>query len=109
MGALHGRRLERVARLERQICGGGQQEGRRSGTLNVPGIIGFATALRICLEELPSEMLRLASLRNTLFAALSQQLANVQLCGPGLTEPSADGLPLRLPGNLNLSFGDVHG
>jgi cysteine desulfurase len=109
IGALYVRRRDPIVRLEPQISGGGQQEGRRSGTLNVPGIIGFATALRICLDELPSEMLRLAALRNTLFAALSEQLANVQLCGPGLTEASADGPPLRLPGNLNVSFGDVDG
>jgi cysteine desulfurase len=109
IGALYVRHRDPIVRLEPQISGGGQQEGRRSGTLNVPGIIGFATALRICLEELPSEMLRLAALRNTLFAALSEQLANVQLCGPGLTEASADGLPLRLTGNLNVSFGNVDG
>jgi cysteine desulfurase len=109
IGALYVRHRDPIVRLEPQISGGGQQEGRRSGTLNVPGIIGFATALRICLEELPSETLRLAALRNTLFAALSEQLANVQLCGPGVTEASADGLTLRLPGNLNVSFGNVDG
>jgi cysteine desulfurase len=109
IGALYVRRRDPIVRLEPQISGGGQQEGRRSGTLNVPGIIGFAMALRICLEELPSELLRLAALRNTLAAALLEQLANVQLCGPALTDTSADGLPLRLPGNLNVSFGDVDG
>jgi len=44
-----------------------------------------------------------------LFAALFHQLDNVQLCGPGLNETSADGLPLRLPGNLNVTFGNVDG
>jgi cysteine desulfurase len=109
IGALYIRRRDPIVRLEPQISGGGQQEGRRSGTLNVPGIIGFARALRICLEELPRELPRLTALRNTLGAALADQLANVQLCGPGLTETSADGLPLRLPGNLNVSFGNVDG
>jgi cysteine desulfurase len=109
IGALYVRHRDPIVRLEPQITGGGQQEGRRSGTLNVPGIIGFAVALELCLDELPNEMKRLAALRNTLSTALSQQLDNVELCGPGLTQNSADGLPLRLPGNLNVSFGDVDG
>src|SRR4051812_10656293 len=109
IGALYVRRRDPIVRLDPQITGGGQQEGRRSGTLNVPGIVGFAAALELCLDELPDEMQRLAALRSTLAAALSDQLANVQLCGPGLTETSADGLLLRLPGNLNLSFGNVDG
>src|SRR3954464_7909516 len=86
IGALYVRHRDPIVRLEAQITGGGQQEGRRSGTLNVPGIIGFATALRLCLDELPSEMQPLAELRNALAAALFDQLPNLQLCGPGLTE-----------------------
>jgi cysteine desulfurase len=109
IGALYIRRRDPIVRLDPQISGGGQQEGRRSGTLNVPGIIGFAAALQLCIDELPEEMLRLAALRNHLFTTLSQQLDNVQLCGPGLGETSANGLPLRLPGNLNVSFGNVDG
>ncbi len=46
IGALYVRHRDPIVRLEPQITGGGQQEGRRSGTLNVPGIIGFATALQ---------------------------------------------------------------
>jgi cysteine desulfurase len=109
IGALYVRGRDPIVRLEQQISGGGQQEGRRSGTLNVPGIIGFAAALQLCIAELPEEMLRLIMLRNRLSAALLRELNNVQLCGPGLAETSADGLPLRLPGNLNVSFGDVDG
>ena len=109
IGALYVRRRDPIVRLEPQIVGGGQQEGRRSGTLNVPGIIGFSDALSLCLYELTTEMKRLATLRNTLSAALSEQLEDVQLCGPDLTETYADGLPLRLPGNLNVSFGNVDG
>jgi cysteine desulfurase len=89
--------------------GGGQQEGRRSGTLNVPGIIGFAEALNLCLNELTAEMIRLTKLRNALAAALFKRLDDLQLCGPELTETYAEGSPLRLPGNLNLSFGNVDG
>jgi cysteine desulfurase len=109
IGALYVRRRAPIVRLEQQISGGGQQEGRRSGTLNVPGIIGFARALQLCLDELPEEMQRLATLRNTFAASLLDHLENLQICGPGLSETSADGLPLRLPGNLNVSFGNVDG
>jgi cysteine desulfurase len=109
IGSLYIRRRDPIVRLDAQITGGGQQEGRRSGTLNVPGIIGFATALRLCLDELPQEMDRLAALRNNLSATLFSQLDDVQLCGPALDSHYDDGTPMRLPGNLNLSFGNVDG
>ena len=102
-GALYVRRRNPIVRLEPQIVGGGQESGRRSGTLNVPGIVGFAKALELCLEELPTEAKRQADLRDKLWAGLSQQLKNLQLCGPALDTP------LRLPGNLNISFCDVDG
>jgi cysteine desulfurase len=109
IGALYMRRRDPIVRLDAQITGGGQQEGRRSGTLNVPGIIGFATALRLCLDELLQEMERLGPLRNNLSAALFNQLDDVQLCGPALDSHRENGTPMRLPGNLNLSFGNVDG
>jgi cysteine desulfurase len=109
IGALYVRRRDPIVRLDPQISGGGQQEGRRSGTLNVPGIIGFAAALQLCLGELPGEMQRLAALRNQLAAALLERLADVQLCGPALKARDDNGAPLRLPGNLNLSFSNVDG
>ena len=56
IGALYVRRRDPIVRLEPQIVGGGQQEGRRSGTLNVPGIVGFATALQLCVDEMPGEI-----------------------------------------------------
>jgi cysteine desulfurase len=109
IGALYVRHCNPIVRLEPQITGGGQQENRRSGTLNVPGIIGFATALQICLDELGPEKERLTTLRDALAAAMFQQLDDVQLCGPALAACDANGLPLRLPGNLNVSFGNVDG
>jgi cysteine desulfurase len=109
VGALYVRRRDPIVRLEAQILGGGQQEGRRSGTLNVPGIVGFAEALRLCADELPQEMRRLTALRNRLAAALIDNLDEVHLCGPALDSQYDDGTPLRLPGNLNLSFGNVDG
>ena len=109
IGALYVRRRDPIVRLEPQISGGGQQEGRRSGTLNVPGIVGFAEALRLCADELPQETARLTALRNRLAGALFDQLADLLLCGPSLDLRDDDGTPLRLPGNLDVSFGDVDG
>ncbi len=106
VGALYVRRRDPVVRLEPLVVGGGQEGGRRSGTLNVPGIVGFATALDLCLKELPTEAQRLAELRNKLWMGLCQQLENLQLCGPPLEVQEE---ALRLPGNLNVSFGDVDG
>ena len=90
--------------IEPQIDGGGQEGGLRSGTANVPGIVGFARALELCLAELPAEAARLSDLRDRLFAGLSAGLSDVTLNGPALDLPG-----LRLPGNLNVSFGYVEG
>jgi cysteine desulfurase len=109
IGALFVRRRNPIVRLEPQIVGGGQQEGRRSGTLNVPGIIGFAEALKLCAAEMPEETRRLAALRNQLAAGLFDQLEDLALCGPALDAHHAVGTPCRLPGNLNVSFGNVDG
>jgi cysteine desulfurase len=109
IGALYVRRRDPIVRLEPQIVGGGQQEGRRSGTLNVPGIVGFAAALRLCLEDMSKDSERLRTLRDRLAQKLFNELDDVQLCGPALDAQGATGMPLRLPGNLNLSFGNVDG
>jgi len=104
VGALWVRRTSPQVRLEAQIAGGGHEGGLRSGTLNVPGIVGFARALGLCLEELPDEVPRLAGLRQRLFGGLHSQLDGVALNGPNLTEPG-----LRLLANLNVSFASVAG
>ena len=104
IGALYVRRQTPRVRLESQLDGGGQEGRLRSGTLNVPGIVGMARALELAVEELASESQRLAALRNRLFHALVQELPGVELNGPVLDDPA-----LRLAGNLNCSFGDVEG
>jgi cysteine desulfurase len=109
IGGLYVRQRNPIVRLDPLISGGGQQEGRRSGTLNVPGIVGFETALKLCLDELPTEMTRLAALRNSLADDIRQQLDDVLVCGPALDAKYDNGCPLRLPGNLDLSFGNVDG
>ncbi len=109
VGALYARRRDPIVRLEPQIAGGGQQEGRRSGTLNVPGIVGFATALQLCLDEMETEAGRLTLLRDQLAAGLISQLDDIEICGPDLDERYPGGMPLRLPGNLNVSLANVDG
>ncbi len=104
VGALYVRRGQRRVRLEGQIAGGGHEQGLRSGTLNVPGIVGFAKALELCLAEMPAEAARLAQLRQRLYGALTAALDDVSLNGPAL-----DLAGLRLPGNLNVSFAYVDG
>jgi cysteine desulfurase len=104
IGALYVRRRRPAVRLEAQIDGGGQEHGLRSGTLNVPGIVGFAKGLEIAMAEMPSESPRLAALRARLYAGLTERLSGVSVNGPLLDLPNS-----RLPGNLNLSFAYVDG
>jgi len=109
VGALYVRRGEGGVRLVPQIDGGGQEHGLRSGTLNTPGIVGFARALELCLEELPAEAARLTGLRRRLFNGLQQAIDGVTLNGPALDQVATDGTSLRLSGNLNVSFARVDG
>ena len=83
-----------------QMVGGGHERGFRSGTLNVPGIVGFGAAAQIMKEEGQAEARRIASLRDALRDRLLGELEEVRLNG------AAD---RRHPGNLNLSFGYLDG
>lgn len=103
IGALYVRRRAPHVRLEPQILGGGHENGLRSGTLNVPGIVGFARAIELCGEEIETESLRLAALRDRLYEGITSGLPDVALNGPALVPE------LRLAGNLNLSFAYVDG
>lgn len=101
MGALIVRRRRPRIKLAPLFEGGGQEEGRRSGTLNVPGIVGLAAALQLCVDELPGERQRITDLRNKLFRRINDELPDVCLNGPPLEE--------RIAGNLNLRFSGVDG
>jgi cysteine desulfurase len=90
--------------LEPIIEGGGQERGLRSGTLNPPGIVGFAKALELCLSEMNDESQRLRRLRDRLLRGLVEAIPDVALNGPTLDQPD-----WRLPNNLNCSFGYVDG
>jgi cysteine desulfurase len=99
-GALYVRRQRPKLQLECLIDGGGHENGLRSGTLNVPGIVGLGAACEVCLAELPAEGTRLASLRDRLLAELREKLDGVRVNGC---------LSPRLPGNLHVSFEAIDG
>ena len=99
-GALYVRRRSPRVRLACQIHGGGHEGGMRSGTLNVPGIVGLGAACRICLNESAAEALRQTALRDRLLEGITRRLDFVQINGH-LTE--------RLPNTVNMSFGYVEG
>jgi cysteine desulfurase len=99
IGALYVRRKPRV-RISPLIDGGGHERGMRSGTLNVPGIVGFGAACALAQAEMPEEAARLLALREKLRRHLQDHLTETYVNGS---------LEHRLPGNLNLSFAYVEG
>ncbi len=99
VGALYVRRRPR-ARLLPLIDGGGHERGYRSGTLNVPGIVGFGMAAEMARLEMPAEAPRLLALRERLRTAIQSGIDGVTVNGS---------LERRLPGNLNVSFAGVEG
>jgi cysteine desulfurase len=99
VGALYVRRKPRV-RLTAIIDGGGHERGMRSGTLNVPGIVGFGAAAALAQAEMPAESARLLALRERLRAGIQAKVSDTFVNGS---------LEHRLPGNLNLSFAYVEG
>lgn len=109
IGVLYVRSRDPIVRLEPQMVGGGQQRGRRSGTLNVPGIVGLAEAVRLAVGKLSSETVRLDRLCQQLWTRLQQVASPIELCGPALDAVDQFGHRLRLPGSLMVSLGDVDG
>jgi cysteine desulfurase len=100
VGALYVRRRNPRVQITEQINGGGHERGMRSGTLNVPGIVGLGKACEICGEEMEAESKRLTELRDYLRAKLEGALDYVQVNG---------NMEHHLPGNLNMSFVYVEG
>ncbi len=104
IGGLYIRKSRPSIRLEPLMLGGGQEGGLRSGTLNPPGIVGMAAALKYCYEGLDDENERLRNLRDRLYAGLLNNIDHIFLNGPRL-----DATQLRLTNNLNVSFSNVDG
>lgn len=100
VGALYVRRKNPRVQLTAQMDGGGHERGMRSGTLNVPGIVGLGEACAICHREMPEETKRLQYLRDKLRNKLESELDEVYLNGSW---------EHRLPHSLNLSFAYVEG
>jgi len=100
VGALYVRRRNPRVLLTPIIDGGGHERGMRSGTLNVPGIVGLGKAAQIAREELAKESAEVFQLREKLRTTLERELDEVYINGD---------LGKRLPGNLNMSFAYVEG
>jgi cysteine desulfurase len=99
IGALYIAKRDPAVDVEAMIDGGGHERGYRSGTLNVPAIVGFGKAAEVCRGEADVDAARLRALRDRLWSALSAT-DGIYLNGP--LEP-------RLPNNLNVRVDDVHG
>ena len=99
VGALYVRRKNPRVKLTAQVDGGGHERGMRSGTLNVPGIVGFGKACALCLHEMDTETARLRILRDKLEAAL----LNLEECYVNGSNN------FRLPHVTNISFRYVEG
>ena len=100
VGALYVRRRNPRVQINAQIDGGGHERGMRSGTLNVPGIVGLGSACEIAGQEMVAETARLTALRDRLKAKLESSLDYVHINGT---------MEHHLPGNLNMSFVYVEG
>jgi cysteine desulfurase len=107
MGALWLRRRGRVVRVEPLVYGGGQERGMRSGTLDVPGIVGMAEAARLAAAGLSVEMAFMRRLRDRLWLALRKAVAGIELNGPPLDGHGAQSV--RLVNNLNVRVPGVDG
>jgi cysteine desulfurase len=100
VGALYVRRKSPRVQLTAQMDGGGHERGMRSGTLNVPGIVGLGEACAIAQAEMPEESQRLRAMRDRLQAKFESALDEVFINGS---------MEHRLPHNLNMSFAYVEG
>jgi cysteine desulfurase len=100
VGALYVRRRNPRVQITEQINGGGHERGMRSGTLNVPGIVGLGMACEICMNEMAAEARRQQELRDYLKNKLENALDYIHVNG---------NMEHHLPGNLNMSFVYVEG
>jgi cysteine desulfurase len=104
VGALFVRRRVRPVRIEPLVFGGGQERGLRSGTLDVPGIIGMAEAACLAAADIGAEAARVRGLRDRLWNLLQRSIPGLVLNGPSLDEPSR-----RLPHNLHVTLPGIDG
>jgi cysteine desulfurase len=108
-GALYVRRRGRAVRLDPLVFGGGQERGLRSGTLDVPAIVGLAEAARLAGAGLAEEVPRMRLLRDRLWGRLATGIPGAALNGPALDAVDPAGRLLRLANNLNVRVPGVDG
>lgn len=108
-GALFVRRRDRPVRFEPLVFGGGQERGMRSGTLDVPGIVGVSEAARLAKNGLGVEASTMRRLRDRLWNNLAANVNGLELNGPPLGLDDSDGTPVRLVNNLNVHVPGVDG
>jgi cysteine desulfurase len=109
VGALYVRRRGRAVRVEPLVFGGGQERGMRSGTLNVPGIVGLAEAARLAEATRGEAAPRMRGLRDRLWESLAAVVPGIALTGPALAAADAAGVPCRLVNNLNVRIAGIDG
>jgi len=97
VGAIY---VRRGIKLKPRTHGGGQERKLRTGTENLPGILGLVKAIQICQQEMNSEAVRLKGFRDRLYQGIKERIPDIKLNG----HPEK-----RLPGLLNLSFPDLEG
>jgi cysteine desulfurase len=100
VGALYVRRRNPRVQLVAQMDGGGHERGMRSGTLNVPGIVGMGKACELAQQEMAEESVRMLAMRESLREQITSQLDEVYINGS---------MEHRLPGSVNISFAYVEG
>ena len=100
VGALYVRRTRPRIALRPLLDGGGHEGGLRSGTINVPAVVGFGRAAEICGEEMAAERARTQALRDRLLAGLERRLGGIHVNGS---------INYRLPHNLNVSVSGLAG
>lgn len=105
VGALYVRKKNPRVKLTAQMDGGGHERGMRSGTLNVPGILGFGKAVEIALQDMASDTARITAMRDGMWNKFRAVLDELYINGPDPLEKPE----WRLPGNLNISFAYVEG
>lgn len=123
VGFLYINRNKKDIVITRQMSGGHQEYGYRSGTLNVPGIVGLGVAAQLAKEEFTKEFWHIYNLRNTLYSKLTNSLSAIVLNGPSIQsdilaiEEQKKILPAeelskllkRLPHNIHVSFKNIQG
>jgi cysteine desulfurase len=98
IGALYVRKRRPRVRLAPLLHGGGHERGMRSGTMNLPGIVGFGCAVELATREMPREAERLKRLRDLLWTKLQAEIEGIELNG----HPTR-----RLPHNLSIAIPDI--